>query len=171
LIYPRPRDFDHPGNGGDLASAERDARSSADQNVGRVRPMLAAMTTLFRRPLGRAVALAPLVLAATAAAPAAAAPGTGFLSWGSVQLRTGQTARCYATALDLLKKDGFTSVARHTSEVVGNYRGTYATITCIRTVPTATAVVMVVGLHQGRTAEVRDLLVGQLGGKASAPSS
>ena len=133
--------------------------------------MLAAMTTLLRRPRGRAAALAPLVLAATAVAPAAAAPETGFLSWGSVQLRAGQTTRCYATALDLLKKDGFTDVARHPSEVVGFFKGTYATITCIRTTPTATAVVMVVGLHQGKTAEVRDLLVGQLSGKASTPSS
>jgi hypothetical protein len=125
---------------------------------------------LFRQPWGRAATLAPLALAAAmAASPAGASPATGFISWGSTTVRTAQLAKCYAAALDTLTKDGFTSVKQRPSEVVGNYQGTYTTVTCIGTMPKVTAVVMVIGLNQGKTAEVRDLLVGQLSGKTSSP--
>jgi hypothetical protein len=104
------------------------------------------------------------------ATPADAAPPTGFLSWGSTTVHGWQLAKCYASALDILTKDGFTAVEQRPSEVVGNYQGTYATVTCIGTVPKATAVVMVISLNQGKTADVRDMLVGQLSGKVAAPA-
>ena len=133
--------------------------------------MLTGTMALSCRRWGRAAALAVVALAAaTVATPAGAAPPTGFLSWGSTPLHSWQLAKCYAQALDTLTKDGFTAVAQRTSEVVGNYQGTYATITCIGTVPKATAVVMVIGLNQGKTADVRDLLVGQLSGKVATPA-
>ena len=51
--------------------------------------MLTGVMAIFRRPWGRAAALAPLALAvATAAAPAGASPPTGFISWGSTTLKT-----------------------------------------------------------------------------------
>ena len=132
--------------------------------------MLTGVMALFRRPWGRAVALAPLALAvATAATPAGASPPTGFISWGSTTLKTAQLAKCYAAALDALTQDGFTAVAQRPSEVVGNYQGTYTTVTCIGTMPKVTAVVMVIGLNQGNTADVRDLLLGQLSGKVAPP--
>ena len=131
--------------------------------------MLAGVMALFRQPWGRAAALAPLALAAaTAATPAGASPPTGFISWGSTTVRTAQLAKCYAAALDTLTKDGFTSVKQRPSEVVGNYQGTYTTVTCIGTMPKVTAVVMVIGLNQGKTAEVRDMLVSQLSGKTAS---
>jgi hypothetical protein len=52
---------------------------------------------------------------------------------------------------------------------VGNYQGTYTTVTCIGTMPKVTAVVRVIGLVQGNTADVRDMLLGQLSGKVAPP--
>jgi hypothetical protein len=129
--------------------------------------MLPSLTVPFRHRLARAAALAGLALAAaTAATPAGAAPVTGFLNWGSTPLHTGPLSKCYAAAAALLAKDGFSNTAQRASEVVGNYQGTYATITCIRTIPKATAVVMVIGMSEGKTAQVRDMLIGQLAGPA-----
>jgi hypothetical protein len=133
--------------------------------------MLTGVMAPFRRSWGRVAALAPLALAAASVAtPAGAAAPTGFLSWGSTPVRTWQLAKCYASALDTLTKDGFTAVEQRPSEVVGTYQGTYATVTCIGTMPKVTAVVMVIGLNQGKTADVRDMLVGQLSGTTSTPS-
>ena len=60
-------------------------------------------------------------------------------------------------------------MAQRPTEVVGNDQGTYTTVTCIGTMPKVTAVVMVIGLNQGNTADVRDLLLGQLSGKVAPP--
>ena len=132
------------------------------------------MRAAVRRTLGnswiRAAALAPLALAAMGGTPGHATPITGFLHWSSTPIDARQPAQCFAIAKDLMTKDAFTHVEQRPSEVVGNYQGTYVTITCIATRPKVTAVVMVVGLSDSKTTTVRDMLTTQLGATPPAGS-
>lgn len=87
-----------------------------------------------------------------------------YLYWGSTAVKTASTSVCFDFANDAMRSQNFQNIQRSQSEVTGSHQGVYAAITCVRTAPRATAIVMVVGDDSRSTARVRDELRTKIAG-------
>ena len=103
-------------------------------------------------------ALAGLVVAVLAAAPASAA----YLRWTSAEVDARTTDGCFVLAETTLKRFGFQDVRYAGAEVTGQQGPTYLTITCIATRPRPTAVVMAMGDNDAHAVRSRDEVAGRL---------
>jgi hypothetical protein len=92
----------------------------------------------------------------------AGAAQAAFLYWGSTGLTTGSVSTCFLFAEDAMRSQNFQNVQRSQSEVTGSLGGVYAAITCVRTTPSVTAIVMAVGDDSNQTALVRKVLLSQI---------
>src|SRR5215471_5108924 len=84
------------------------------------------------------------------------AAGPMFLYWAGPHVKTGSVATCFGFAKDAMREQRAQNVRVSPNEVAGTIGGAYAAITCIGTLPEATAVVMVVGTNQTETMQVKD---------------
>jgi hypothetical protein len=75
------------------------------------------------------------------------AASAAYLYWTATAVQTGSVSTCFSFAQGAMTQSGVQNVRRSESEVTGSSGGTYVAVTCIGTMPRATAVIMAVGEH------------------------
>jgi hypothetical protein len=81
---------------------------------------------------------------------------SAFLYWASTPLKTASVKIGYSFAYDAMRDLNFQNIRQSPMEVTGSRGSVYAAITCIRTTPQVTAIVMVVGDNAGEALRARN---------------
>ena len=82
-----------------------------------------------------------------------------FLRWASTPVKTSSVATCFQFAQHALSRKGFASIRKAGSEVTGSKSGAYVAITCVKTAPNATAIVMVISDNDSAATNARDEVI------------
>ena len=107
--------------------------------------------------------MTPAVLAMAGCLYSAGAQAA-YLYWSSVPVRTPYVNICMSFAHDALGRLGYRDIRVSATEVAGSTNGAYVAITCLSTLPKATAVVMAVGDNGTTVLQARDAVARTMAG-------